>query len=340
MKERILFECIGQAAGNIGQLFTKKGYVCHFINTSNDDLTSLEVRDNFKYHIPGAMGCNKDRKKAMYYAKDYYEHIVNVIDSRFPRQDIIYFIFSLGGGTGSGISPVILDYLSQKNPHKSYGAIVILPANDEPMKTQLNAVEAYKQLIGIENLKSIFVLDNNNGDKFEINERFVSLFDRFVNITNPDSRGIIDQAELELLLTCKGVTIMGDIVVPEMYGYSLDEAIREERLFAPFKKGCQYIAVSMCDNISTEVLEKSFGIPIDMFVGYNEEINFIVCTGLPYYTERINSLATRIKARSFDREVKVKEREIELPVIEHLKEVKKEPTEKLDFDKVFGKFIG
>lgn len=339
MKERILFECVGQAGGNVGKLFAEKGYVCHFINTSNDDLLSLDgIKDSFKYHIPNALGCNKDRKKAMLYTKDYHEHIVNIINTRFPRQDFVYFVFSLGGGTGSGISPILLDLLSQRNPNKTYGAIVILPSNTEPMKTQVNAIEAFKQLSKIEGLRNVFILDNNNGDKFLVNQKFVDRFETLMNISVPDPRGVIDHAELETLLKSRGVVVMANIDYPEYCGGKFSKAILADGIFASFKKGCQYVAVSMVDDeVTTEQLEADFGIPEDMFIGYNDDSTFIICTGLPIYTDRINVLASRVRSKQFDRSLPEVVDEIEVPIMQQ--RATKPKSEKVNFDDVFGKFM-
>ena len=61
MKNKIAFVAVGQAGGNIGQLFEQKGYNVLYINTSQEDLDTLE-KAKFKYHIPNGEGCNKDRR--------------------------------------------------------------------------------------------------------------------------------------------------------------------------------------------------------------------------------------------------------------------------------------
>jgi hypothetical protein len=342
MKERILFVCVGQAGGNIGQLFNEKGYLTHFVNTSYEDLKSLSnVKEQFKFHIPSAQGCNKDRKKALFYAKDYYANITNTIDSMFPTQDIIFFVFSLGGGTGSGISPAILDFMSKKNPNKNYGAIVILPGTDESIKAQINALEAYQQLYKINNLKSVFVLDNENGDRFAINKYFTDMFDKLVNITRPDPKGVIDGAELEQILTCKGNTILGYLDYPYVYGNKVEESIENTKVFAKHRKGCQYIALSLVQDMKTDNIQEVFGTPLDIYIGYNESRNFIACTGMQLSPDRLQGIADLTKEKQMTRNYMVEEIKIDIPNINTAKEevaTTKEP-EKLDFNDVFGKFM-
>lgn len=339
MKERILFECIGQAGGNIGQLLLEKGYICHFINSSLDDLNAIDVKDDFKFHIPNAMGCSKDRRKAMRFAKEYYKMIMETIDRRFAMQDIIYFVFSLGGGTGSGISPILLDFLSSNNYKKHYGAIVILPSTSEQTKAQLNAIEAYSQLKRIENIKSLMVIDNNCGlNKMAINREFVELFDELIDITKPDPKGVIDQDELATILTTKGTMAMGHF-------YSDKDILINDCIFAPFKHNCSKVALSLCDDVNLEEVERYTNYPDDIYVGYNDNNNFIVLCGMPMQTNRIETLATRVKAKQFDRVDETVEEEIETPVIKEVsvsnKEIKeiKETKVKVSFDDIFGKFI-
>lgn len=340
MKERILFECVGQAGGNIGQLLLDKGYICHFINSSLDDLNAIDVKDNFKFHIPNAMGCSKDRRKAMRFAKEYYPLMMDTISRRFAMQDIVYFVFSLGGGTGSGIAPILLDFLASNNPSKHYGAIVILPSTSEPIKAQANAIEAFNQLKKIENLKNILVLDNNCGiNKMSINREFVELFDELMNITKPDSRGVIDQDELATMLTSRGVMAMGYFSHQEE---NIKGTLINDSIFAPFKRNCDRVAISICDDINVEVIERATNYPNDIYVGYNDDNNFIVLCGMPMTTTRLENLANTIKAKQFDRTEDTIEEEVTAPAIKDIAvstSVKEPSRAKVSFDDIFGKFM-
>jgi cell division GTPase FtsZ len=315
-------------------LLLEKGYICHFINSSLDDLNAIDVKDSFKFHIPNAMGCSKDRKKAMGFAKEYYRLMMDTIDRRFAMQDIVYFVFSLGGGTGSGIAPILLDFLSSNNLNKHYGAIVIMPSTSEPIKAQVNAIEAYNQLKKIENLKGVFVLDNNCGmNKMAINKRFVELFEELIDITHPDPKGVIDQDELATLLTTKGMTAMG-------YFSNAKETLINDCIFAPFKRNCDRVAISICDDIDVEVVERSTNYPNDIYVGYNGEKNFMVLCGMPLTTTRLETLANRVKAKQFDREEDTVEEEVKTPIMKEVSVSNREPSKaKVSFDDIFGKFM-
>ncbi len=59
LRDEILFIGIGQAGGNICQLFENKKYNTLCINSSPQDLDTLNVKH--KYLITNGDGCSKDR---------------------------------------------------------------------------------------------------------------------------------------------------------------------------------------------------------------------------------------------------------------------------------------
>lgn len=327
LKEKMLFVCIGQGGGNIGQLLEDKGYHCLFINTAHADLSTLNVRH--KLHIVGAYGCNKDRSKAIEYLGRSYEIITHGINTRFPDQSIIYFIFTLGGGTGSGLSPALLHMLSENDPHKKYNAICVIPSLKERSRiSKINAIESYQQLVKIESVRSIMVLDNNNSNSIkDINKRFVDRLDRAINITIPDHRGIIDQSEIETVLTAKGSTYIS-VTMPTAnknhQKIALDIVNNVNiNVFTSFSSvdmrtsKCEYLVASFKDCYGgsrvtdddlllddheddkeyneLEGLEQLFGMPNDSFIGYNPACNLVIASGLPYPTERIKELAQNVR---------------------------------------------
>jgi cell division GTPase FtsZ len=109
MKDKIAFVAVGQAGGNIGQIFEEKGYHVLYINTSQEDLDTLDHAKH-KYHIPGGEGCNKDRHKAKQLVIDDFDQIEAKIEATLMA-DQLFVIFASGGGTGSGAGPMLADLL-------------------------------------------------------------------------------------------------------------------------------------------------------------------------------------------------------------------------------------
>ena len=116
MKETVGFIAVGQGGGNIGYLFEQKGHSVIYINTSKEDLDTL---DNAKhtYHIPGGEGCNKNRKKAKNLIIQDFDNVLLQVKEKIT-EEIVFIIFSSGGGTGSGAAPMLTDFLIQNTEHR------------------------------------------------------------------------------------------------------------------------------------------------------------------------------------------------------------------------------
>ena len=145
MKDRISFVAVGQAGGNIGRLFEQRGFSVLYINTSQEDLDTLE-NAKFKYHIPGGEGCNKDRHKAKQLIIDDFDNIASEIDAKV-RADLTFVVFASGGGTGSGAGPMLMDLLIDEGKH--IGAVTVIPAPEESVKSHINAYECFSELTEI-----------------------------------------------------------------------------------------------------------------------------------------------------------------------------------------------
>ena len=155
MKNKIAFVAVGQAGGNIGQLFEQKGYNVLYINTSQEDLDTLE-KAKFKYHIPNGEGCNKDRRKAKQLVIDDFDQIAAEIETKI-KSELIFVIFASGGGTGSGAGPMLADLLIDDG--KTIGAMTIIPNPEESVKSHMNSYECFSELTQIPGLASCFILD-------------------------------------------------------------------------------------------------------------------------------------------------------------------------------------
>jgi len=210
MKNNIGFITIGQAGGNIGLFLQELGYKVLFMNTSQEDLDTLKKAEH-KYHIKNGEGCNKDRDKAKKLIYEDFSAISEQIRQNFKDEEFIYVIFSSGGGTGSGSSPMLIELLIQ-HENKKVGAITTLPDQKEPSRPFINAYECFTELESIKNICATFILDNSKQDKFVINKEFVELFDSFISISeHHNTGGNIDTAEMKELLSTRGATIIGKV---------------------------------------------------------------------------------------------------------------------------------
>ncbi len=286
MSNKIGFVAIGQAAGNIGQLFEKKGYTVLYLNTSVEDLSTLE-NGTHKYHITGGEGCNKDRNKAKQLIIDDFDNIAAKIDDTVDAK-IIFVIFAAGGGTGSGAGPMLVDLLLDEGSRK-IGIVTILPAISESIKSQYNAYECFSELTAISNSAACFILDNNNGEKLEINKCFADSFHSFVNIPESyiSAKGNIDTAEVQETLSTHGAALIiasGDSNVSNMM------ALLKKSIYAPLEndKRLKYVALAADDTFehTTEIC-KEVGTPLDIYRAYTSKESVVCIAGCSYPYERL-----------------------------------------------------
>jgi cell division GTPase FtsZ len=295
MKQKIGFICIGQAGGNIGQLLEQHSFNCLFINTSKEDLETLNTK--FRYHILNGEGCNHNREKAISLLKNDYTNVIQEVKDKLSHQQLIYLIFSTGGGSGSGISPILLEMLNSQLPNKKFGCITILPSDQEIGKPHMNSYKCYQELSSIDKLASVFTLDNNKLDnKFQINAQFVNKFVTLLDIPNHiNTKGNIDKAELWEMLITRGSAIFTIINSNSSNSQNLTTSIIkswESNIFADIEKdkNIMYLGLSLTSDIFIDDLKLYIGTPYDIFRNYNRDTNVTILSGLTFPKTRINKI--------------------------------------------------
>lgn len=285
MKNKISFVAVGQAAGNIGRLFEQKGFSVIYVNTSQEDLDTLE-NAKFRYHIPQGEGCNKDRKKAKQLVIDDFDNIAAEIESKV-KADMMFVIFASGGGTGSGAGPMLMDLLIGEG--KTIGAVTIIPALDESVKSQINSYECFSELTEISQTAACFILDNGKGDKLELNAAFADAFAAFLDVPEKHKsiKGNIDKAEVMETLKAHGMAVLASDKGKESAGII---QVLKDGVFAPIEqdRAVKYIAASIAGNVRMADLEMAIGTPLDNFQTFNDAETICCISGLSYPQARLN----------------------------------------------------
>ena len=278
---------VGQAGGNIVQLFEQEGYPAMYINTSQEDLNTLKD-SKYVYHITNGEGANKDRDKAKQLVIDDYDNIAAMVD-KILDSEILFVVFSSGGGTGSGTGPMLIDLMLDEN--RKVGAVTILPTAEESIKTKYNSYECFRELLSLDKMASLFVLDNSKADKFYINGRFFRMFDDYVNI--PDSyssqKGNIDDAEIKETLLTHGMSCIYSDYDTSMS--NLTKSIFSD-IYAPIEGDrVKYMSLAADDSISSfEELHKAVGVPYDEFRTYTDNDCILMLAGLNYPLSRLDEI--------------------------------------------------
>lgn len=291
MKSKIGFVAIGQAGGNISKKLEDKGFPVLYLNTSEEDLSTLDGA-KYKYHITGGEGCNKDRIKAKQLVIDDYDNIAQEIDSKLDVE-LIYIVFGSGGGTGSGAAPMLADLLIDDG--KTVGIITVIPSEQESIKSHMNSYEAIKELAAITGLSSCFMIDNNRGNKLELNQKFADPFCDFISIpgAHTSTKGIIDKAEVMETLKAHGMA----------YVFTSDPGSAEalhclkDNVFAPLEgdQTVKYISISLAGDTDLLDIQKEIGVPLDSFVTYNDKSTVCCITGLSYPQSRLDIVYNKVQ---------------------------------------------
>lgn len=301
MRDRIGFIAVGQAGGNIGQLFEIQGFPVLYLNTSMEDLSTLKGKHI--YHIENGEGANKDRDKAKNLVIADYDNIAKRIDDVLPEAELIYVIFAAGGGTGSGAGPMLID-LILGDKDISVGAVTILPALNESIKAQMNAYECIRELGDIDSISSSFFLDNQTPEKdvctdssykFAVNEQFAADFIKVIEAPGKyiSAKGNVDTAELLETLKCGGAAIvyalntfnLADITNYSKHGY----------ITMPGTKGIKRALFIAPEKASLDELYKTIGEPLDEYRGYSQDKVFLMLAGMSFPTERLDKIYELVK---------------------------------------------
>lgn len=298
LKEEIRFLAVGAAGANVVQILEKKkGYKAFYVNLAKQDLDLVNSPN--KLHIKNGEGASKNRDRAKEILSESIDEVLETLEQQITEK-YIFVVYSLGGGSGSGIGTFLASVIAE-NPEKKVGLVVILPSMKESLQARINAYEALAEIFQTKNsLGSIFILDNNTReDKLSINRTFATLFDSFVNIEGSSSiRGVLDIAEQKTLLETSGVAMIHRV---GQDGQNDLLPIIKEGIYAPLEsnKKVKYIGLSQPDakeSIDINTVIDVVGQPIDNFCGFGNQETVLYLAGLSFPKTYITDLEKSIKA--------------------------------------------
>lgn len=197
------------------------------INSSQKDLTS--INNIHKIIMGDTRGAGKNRDEAKNFIK---LHVASLLQqekfvNHIEENDIIFIISSIGGGTGSGMAPMMCDIVSRKFPDKKFILIEVYPPLGESLAAQQNSLDYLKEVrTNLPNV-SYMAYDNN----------------RFANLPTPEMMQKINKEIVDTLLVFRG-----DYLYPTPFN-SIDEKDLLGIISAPGR-----MAVYVLDNIK----EKDF----------------------------------------------------------------------------------
>jgi len=301
LKDYVSFVGTGQCGGNISQELEIYGNQCFYVNSSLDDLDTIDTDYNKKYCIDNVKGMAKDRDYAnkVITSDENDEKIAEQIYKKNPNSHIYFFAFGESGGTGGAMTVPIMRKFHQFYPDKIVNAIVVNPHEDEDMMMQYNAykcLEELKQCLKEGIVTNLQILDNNSkefGEKLKINKEFAELFEEILSFNKITTEGNLDEEELERIFTVSGITIIhrlknGDIV------NNLNN-FAEETIYAKFMKNPSVHGLILNKDqnkgVNRSIIKDVFGYPmVTHDTVWEEDYNIVISTGMSFDDEIINDL--------------------------------------------------
>lgn len=168
----VAFVGVGQGGGRVAETFSNIGYgrVCA-INTDHADLEGLD-EDLPKLDLRTG-GAGKDPQKGLAAMEGHDEAVYDLLTRAVGKKpDYILVCIGLGGGTGSGAGPKVIEIARQymkdhERDPKRVGAIVTLPHHAEGQTPSRNAVRAFEKIFKLD-VTPLFIIDNKRiGELFQ-----------------------------------------------------------------------------------------------------------------------------------------------------------------------------
>ena len=229
---RVFFIGFGQAGGKVVDMFIeqdKRLQTQNFrgiaVNTARTDLLGLdniELKDRLLIGqtVVKGHGVGTDNVTGARVTADEIDSIINAIDSRGTHDvDAFVIVAGLGGGTGSGGSPVLARHLKRIYREPVY-AIGILPAPEEGRLYSYNAARSLSTLVN--ETDNTFIFDNsawkNEGESVKdaytrLNDEIVRRFGVLFRAGEVGKAGVgemvVDSSEVINTLRGGGISTVG-----------------------------------------------------------------------------------------------------------------------------------
>ena len=271
------------------------------INTSTEDLASVSLAH--KIHINNSKGAACNREGSSQDLAECIKEVLDELKTYIVKDSIVFIVSSLGGGTGSSISPMLAEILLDEG--YAVGMVIVLPSDDESLKIKDNARQAFYEIEALKpRLGSIFILDNNATEKAKINSTFASLFTSVLCINNNSQDGNMDLAEIEACLKTPSFSIITRAGKGNGTTANIVEILnRDSNIFAKREnKTVSVIGISEAvsakeSKINMSELRKEVGTAPTEFHGYSSmsEENVVILSGLVMPYSRIDAMTESVE---------------------------------------------
>lgn len=263
---------IGNGGSQVARLaFEEAGIPAIAINSSEEDLNTVSTIPSLL--IGDGQGSGKDRGESKRMLKSAVEKLIdNEYLSEFMNElEFVFIAATTGGGTGSGLAPLVTALIEKKFPNVKPVLIGIMPTYKEKLSAQDNTSEHYRELLNGLPDATYMVYDNNQFSHInspsllleavnrDIVEDLVILQGTYQYQTQYDS---IDKKESSILLTTPGrlaVLKAFDIKEADLDNQTIDDLLLKnlsESATAEIDRNRDVNAWGVISNLSPALTEK------------------------------------------------------------------------------------
>ena len=368
---------IGNAGSQVALVAHKEGIESMVLNSSEKDL-AMVPDDMYKIPLGDLKGAGKNREGAKKFLQEVAGKIISSekFINHVGDKDVVFIISSCGGGTGSGIVPVLTQILTKSFPDTKMILVGILPTLKEPYSTQTNTIEFTKELYGkltnvtymmydndkMKNIPSYKMMDSVNN---EIVEDMKVLSCKY-NI--PTKYSSIDERDMLMILNTPGRIVLSRYIGfkdKDLDDKSIDkhlEDILKSNAHAELQRDKKIMRTGLIVNLSQNIIDKFdenlaelqlfVGEPVEGFthtaVNSEKAMDNVVCfigSGLSPITDRIQKITDRIAELDEATEESLDNvddvlNELDLDEVKKKKNyVEKDVAKKIVLDDIFNDFM-
>lgn len=316
---------LGQVGGVFSDETKQLGYSSLAINTASVDLNTLSTLSNDeKIHLYGYEGAGKDRSIGNEAFFTHEEKIKEKVIEIMKDCHVIFPVFALGGGSGSGMASSLCKMLTDTFPHKVISPILFLPHEKESIKSKMNTLESFSEISLNENLGAMFIFDNqkildlnqslNLREKFrQTRKDFLEMLHFFNKQTVLESDlSNLDKMDLLTTLSERGVALLSKIGIDENDLKDLERI--ENRLLHSFEYSpyvdCEiknitkaalivHLPANLTANLTVDAIFNKIDKPIEIFTGIFEKEEraklHTLITGLRFPMKKLKEFEESIK---------------------------------------------
>lgn len=320
---------IGNAGNQVAALaLSKKEIPALAINASEKDLDTLSIKMD-QIVFGDSAGSGKDRSIAKGFVKSNIKDLFKEEDFKkfMEKTDIVFVVNSTGGGTGSGMGPILTDILRSyyaKDDNKVFVNVAIFPTLGESVGAQRNTIEYLKELSDLGG--SYMLFDNEakadlptNKQMKVINEEIVEMISIIRgDLSHSSPYGMIDDKDMRKIISMPGMITMDllkgiyeDSVTDNIDKLMLDHITTESCMVKPdndhIVKRMGFIAYLTAElhdkfNENLPAIREHFGEPTEDFKHFAEnsesdKLNSVglLMSGLSIPDNRIKTMINRIE---------------------------------------------